>query len=173
MRCTVGAARGTRQHEEEDDATPLANMTTGAAATSKCARKYTAAATQNSITQTKNTRRPSRSRSACADDTKGQTCYICTQALHWKTKEGLVRGFRAVRMFLVWPTFWSRRPRTLVRGTCSMRKVPRRRVLSGVLENVKGRPSRLGAWERFIRGRNAPMSWKRPSTLRRLFRSRE
>ena len=23
---------------------------------------------------------------------KGQTCYICTQALHWKTKEGLVRG---------------------------------------------------------------------------------
>jgi hypothetical protein len=28
----------------------------------------------------------------CADDTKGQTCYICTQALHWKTKEGLVRG---------------------------------------------------------------------------------
>jgi tetratricopeptide (TPR) repeat protein len=29
---------------------------------------------------------------ACTDDTKGQTCYICTQALHWKTKEGLVRG---------------------------------------------------------------------------------
>ena len=29
---------------------------------------------------------------ACADDTKGQTCYICTQTLHWKTKEGLVRG---------------------------------------------------------------------------------
>jgi tetratricopeptide (TPR) repeat protein len=28
----------------------------------------------------------------CTDDTKGQTCYICTQALHWKTKEGLVRG---------------------------------------------------------------------------------
>ena len=28
---------------------------------------------------------------ACADDTKGQTCYICTQALHWKTKEGLMR----------------------------------------------------------------------------------
>ena len=28
----------------------------------------------------------------CAADTKGQTCYICTQALHWKTKEGLVRG---------------------------------------------------------------------------------
>ena len=22
---------------------------------------------------------------------EGQTCYICTQALHWKTKEGLVR----------------------------------------------------------------------------------
>jgi tetratricopeptide (TPR) repeat protein len=29
---------------------------------------------------------------ACAEDTNGQTCYICTQALHWKTKEGLVRG---------------------------------------------------------------------------------
>ena len=28
---------------------------------------------------------------ACAEDTKGQTCYICTQAFHWKTKEGLVR----------------------------------------------------------------------------------
>jgi len=27
----------------------------------------------------------------CVDDTKGKTCYICTQALHWKTKEGLVR----------------------------------------------------------------------------------
>ena len=27
----------------------------------------------------------------CAADTKGETCYICTQALHWKTKEGLVR----------------------------------------------------------------------------------
>ena len=29
---------------------------------------------------------------ACAADTKGQTCYICTEAVHWKTKEGLVRG---------------------------------------------------------------------------------
>ena len=29
---------------------------------------------------------------ACADDTKGQTCYICTEAVHWKTKEGRVRG---------------------------------------------------------------------------------
>jgi hypothetical protein len=28
----------------------------------------------------------------CAEDTKGQTCYICTQALHWRTKERLVRG---------------------------------------------------------------------------------
>ena len=40
--------------------TKLASMTTGAAATSRCARRYTAAATQNSIMQTKNTRRPSR-----------------------------------------------------------------------------------------------------------------
>ena len=29
---------------------------------------------------------------ACAEDTKGQTCYICTEAVHWRTKEGLVRG---------------------------------------------------------------------------------
>ena len=28
---------------------------------------------------------------ACADDTKGQTCYICTEAVHRSTKEGLVR----------------------------------------------------------------------------------
>ena len=28
---------------------------------------------------------------ACAEDTKGQTCYICTQAVHRHTKEGLVR----------------------------------------------------------------------------------
>jgi hypothetical protein len=28
----------------------------------------------------------------CAEDTKGQTCYICIEVLHWKTKEGLVRG---------------------------------------------------------------------------------
>ena len=28
----------------------------------------------------------------CADDTKGQTCYICTEAFHRRTKEGLVRG---------------------------------------------------------------------------------
>ena len=33
-----------------------------------------------------------RAAQACADDTKGQMCFICTQALHWKTKEGLVRG---------------------------------------------------------------------------------
>ena len=24
---------------------------------------------------------------ACAEDTKGQTCFICTQALHWKTMD--------------------------------------------------------------------------------------
>ena len=42
---------------------PLASMTTGAAATSRSARKYTAAATQKNTTPTKNTRRPSRPRS--------------------------------------------------------------------------------------------------------------
>ena len=48
---------------------------------------------------------------ACADDTKGQTCYICTQALHWKTKEGLVRGVRAVgrRASRTCRAWWSRR----------------------------------------------------------------
>ena len=34
---------------------------------------------------------------ACAEDTKGQTCYICTQALHWKTKEGPCAGVCAGR----------------------------------------------------------------------------
>ena len=29
---------------------------------------------------------------ACAEDTKGQTCYICTEAVHRHTGEGLVRG---------------------------------------------------------------------------------
>ena len=29
---------------------------------------------------------------ACVTDTKGQTCYICTEAVHRSTKEGLVRG---------------------------------------------------------------------------------
>ena len=29
---------------------------------------------------------------ACADDTKGLTCYICLQAVHARTGEGLVRG---------------------------------------------------------------------------------
>ncbi|CAH0365888.1 unnamed protein product [Pelagomonas calceolata] len=28
----------------------------------------------------------------CAEDAEGQTCYICTEALHAETKEGLVRG---------------------------------------------------------------------------------
>ena len=29
---------------------------------------------------------------ACADDTKGQKCYICLEAIHPHTGEGLVRG---------------------------------------------------------------------------------
>ena len=28
----------------------------------------------------------------CAEYAKGQTCYICAQAVHWRTKEGLVRA---------------------------------------------------------------------------------
>jgi len=34
---------------------------------------------------------------ACADDTKGQTCYICTEAVVRRTGEGLVSGFCACR----------------------------------------------------------------------------
>merc|ERR1719331_3108065 len=68
-------------------------MTTGAAATSRSVRRYTAAATRSSIMQTKKYKEAvAVAVEACADDTKGQTCFICTQALHWKTKEGLVRG---------------------------------------------------------------------------------
>ena len=33
----------------------------------------------------------------CADDTKGQTCYICTEAVKEETNEGLVSGFCACR----------------------------------------------------------------------------
>ena len=34
---------------------------------------------------------------ACADDTKGQKCYICLEAVHPRTGEGLVSGFCACR----------------------------------------------------------------------------
>ena len=38
---------------------------------------------------------------ACADDTKGQTCYICTEAVHRHTKEGwLERHDDAAAAFL-------------------------------------------------------------------------
>ena len=47
-------------------------MTTGAAATSRCARKYTAAATRNNTTPTKNTKRPSRSRSRTEEELRRQ-----------------------------------------------------------------------------------------------------
>merc|ERR1719343_567336 len=68
-------------------------MTTGAAATSRCVRKYTAAATQNSIMQTKKYKEAvAVAVEACADDTKGQKCYICLEAVHPHTGEGLVRG---------------------------------------------------------------------------------
>ena len=41
---------------------------------------------------TKYTEAVSVAATACADDTKGQTCYICTEAVHRHTGEGLVRG---------------------------------------------------------------------------------
>ena len=45
-------------------------MTTGAAATSRCARRYTAAATRSNTTPTKNTRRPSQRPSRRARTTR-------------------------------------------------------------------------------------------------------
>jgi len=32
---------------------------------------------------------------ACAEDTKGQTCYICTEALHWKKRRASCAGVHA------------------------------------------------------------------------------
>ena len=53
---------------------------------------------------------------------EGQTCYICTQALHWKTKEGLVRmcacrgtaGFAHVSCLAEQAKILSRRPRRTI-----------------------------------------------------------
>ena len=61
-------------------------MTTGAAATSRCARKYTAAATRNNITPTKNIKRPSRRRSRreSADDDDGCWCPGTVVAHHYR-----------------------------------------------------------------------------------------
>ena len=53
----------------------------------------------------------------CADDTKGQTCYICTQAVHWKTKEALCAGARAAeRRDLRTCRAWRSRRRSLASG---------------------------------------------------------
>ena len=98
----------------------------------------------------------------CADDTKGQTCYICTQALHWKTKEGLVRGCacRGTAGF-AHVSCLAEQAKILVAeaeennlgegvdarggcgGTCSLceQDLPRRRAVRarvGVLEDVRG-----------------------------------
>ena len=53
----------------QDTVTGLARWTTGAAATSRSARKYTAAEARNNIMPTKNIRSPSRSRSRLAPNT--------------------------------------------------------------------------------------------------------
>ena len=63
---------------------PLASMTTGAAATSRCVRKYTAAATQSNTTPTKNTKRPSRRRSRRAPT-------LDEQREAWKILESTMR----------------------------------------------------------------------------------
>ena len=100
---------------------------------------------------------------ACAEDTKGQTCYICTQALHWKTKEGLVRGCscRGTAGFAHVSCLAEQAKILVAEGeennlddkpfnerwarwhTCSLceQRVPRRRELRarvGVLEDVRG-----------------------------------
>ena len=72
--------------------------------------------------ETKHTEAVGVAAEACAEDTKGQTCYICTQALHWKTKEGLVRGcacrgtagLRTCRAWRSRRRFCSRRPRRTI-----------------------------------------------------------
>ena len=61
-------------------------------ATTRSARKLKKPAAQSSNANQKYTEAVAVAAEKCAEDTKGQTCYICTQALHWKTKEGLVRG---------------------------------------------------------------------------------
>ena len=62
-------------------------MTTGAAATSRFVNGFTAAATQNNTTPTKNTRRPSRSRSRSSNDV--------TLRMRWNYAKALYRGNRA------------------------------------------------------------------------------
>ena len=54
-------------------------------------QKSRAAADEEDKVNTKYAEAVSVAAEECAEDVKGQTCYICTQALHWKTKEGLVR----------------------------------------------------------------------------------
>ena len=55
-------------------------------------QKSRAAADEEDKVNTKYAEAVSVAAEECAEDVKGQTCYICTQALHWETKEGLVRG---------------------------------------------------------------------------------
>jgi hypothetical protein len=100
-------------------------MTTGAAATSRCVRKYTAAATQNSIMQTKNTRRPSRSRRRRARTTrKARRATSARRPSTGRQRRASCAGVRAVgrrasRTCRVWRSrrrFCARRPR---RGICN------------------------------------------------------
>ena len=48
-------------------------------------------AARNNTTPTRNTKTVVAAVEECAEDTKGQTCYICTEAVHRRTGEGLVR----------------------------------------------------------------------------------
>ena len=71
----------------------------------------------------------------CAEDTKGQTCYICTEAVHRRTKEGLVRmcACRGTSGF--------------VHVSCLVEQA---KVLNGEAEenNLSG-PNHLYRWERW------------------------
>ena len=75
-------------------------MTAGAAATSRCARKYTAAATQNNTTPTKNTRRPSRSRSRNARTTRRAMDPDATEGDLREAEALFEEGFRMSRQIL-------------------------------------------------------------------------
>ena len=61
----------------------IASRTTGAAGTSRYVRKYTAAAARNDTTPTKNTRRPSRSRSRRARTTRKNSYAAALYSFHF------------------------------------------------------------------------------------------
>ena len=66
-------------------------MTTGAGHKQMCKKIHRGGNAEAYIADKKCEEAIAVAASVHANDTAGQACYICTQALHWKTKEGLVR----------------------------------------------------------------------------------